>query len=173
MQQFRVARIRFKSVGDNVWINYSNTHIGFPERIVIGDNVAFGTDLTMDGTGGIVIGSHISVAPHVAIWTSNHLYEDTSNPMLPFSGSYTLRSVVIEDNVWVCYGSIILPGVTIGEGAVVGAGSVVTRDVPAMAVVGGNPAEVIKYRDARVYSFAKNSGSYVATLGEYRIPTHA
>lgn len=63
--------------------------------------------------------------------------------------------VVIGENVWVGSSAIILPGITIGEGAVVGAGSVVTKDVPAFAVVGGNPTKVLKYRDIERYNKLK------------------
>lgn len=62
---------------------------------------------------------------------------------------YITGKVVLEDDVWIGYRAIILPGVTIHKGAVVGAGAVVTKDVEPFAVVGGVPAKVIKYRNAR------------------------
>jgi acetyltransferase-like isoleucine patch superfamily enzyme len=71
-----------------------------------------------------------------------------SEKAIPYDDTNILKPVVIEDFVWFGSNVTIVPGVTIGEGAVVGAGAVVTRDVPKHAVVGGNPAQVIKYRDA-------------------------
>ena len=68
---------------------------------------------------------------------------------------YRCTAVTIEDNVWIGGKSIILPGVTIHEGAVIGMGAVVTKDVPKCAVVGGNPAKVLKYRDINQYEQLK------------------
>lgn len=76
---------------------------------------------------------------------------------LPFDEKVLISPVVIEENVWVASHAIILPGVTVGEGAVVAAGSVVTKSVPSCAVVGGNPAKVIKYRDRERYIKLKGS----------------
>ncbi len=56
------------------------------------------------------------------------------------------KQIVVGDDVWLGYGAIILPGVTIGDGAIIGAGTVVTKDVPPYAIVGGNPAKVIRFR---------------------------
>ena len=95
--------------------------------------------------GRCVIGEHVMMAPECQVWTQNH---DTKRlegkPWL--SGNTPERPVTIHDGVWIGSRVIILPGVEIGEGAVIGAGAVVTKDVPAYAIVGGNPAHVIKYR---------------------------
>ncbi len=85
------------------------------------------------------------MGPETIIYTANHDFADTKLPMIE-QGHATQRRVVIGDDVWIGARVIILPGVTIGTGCVVGAGSVLTRDVPPGSVVAGNPARVVKRR---------------------------
>lgn len=94
------------------------------------------------------IGSGTILGPHVTIHTANHRYEGTA---LPYDDVYLVSEVVIGKNVWIGSDVILLPGVHIGEGAIIGAGAVVANDIPEMAVVVGNPAKVIKYRDINLY----------------------
>jgi serine acetyltransferase len=84
--------------------------------------------------------------------------------MLPYDHIYTVKDVVIGENVWIGADVSIMPGVTIGEGAVVAACSCVTKDVPPMAVVGGNPMRIIKYRDAENYNRLKAEGQIYMAL---------
>ena len=86
------------------------------------------------------IGHHVMIGPGVQIYTAAHLREDEARNQ----GWEVARPIVIEDNVWLGGGAILLPGVRIGRNAVVGAGAVVSRDVSANAVVVGNPARVIR-----------------------------
>ena len=79
------------------------------------------------------------------IYTENHKY-DRIDCTIDQQGYQEARPVVIGDDVWIGGRVIILPGVTIGNGAILGAGAVVTHDVPSYAIVGGNPAKIIKYR---------------------------
>ncbi len=99
------------------------------------------------------IGSYCSIGPEVVflLGREHHLDTISTYPFRHFFSGQQYEAIskgdiVVDDDVWVGYGSIILSGVHIGQGAVIGAGSVVTRDVPPYAVVGGNPAKVIKYR---------------------------
>lgn len=85
------------------------------------------------------------MGPDVIIITGNHEFNRIDIPMRD-QGETRPESVVIDDDVWIGTRSIILPGVHIEKGAIIGAGAVVTKDVPEYAVVGGNPAKVIKYR---------------------------
>ena len=94
-----------------------------------------------DSRGGtITLGNYVDVAPEVNIWTLEH---DLNDPNFATKQG----DVVIEDYAWVCNRAIILPGVRIGQGAVVAAGAVVTKDVPAWAIVGGVPAKIIGQRN--------------------------
>ena len=81
------------------------------------------------------------------IFTQNHRNDDLTIPMRLQTAPK--QKVTIGDDVWIGAGAIILPGVTIGNGVIVAAGAIVTKDVPDYAVVGGNPARVIRYRNQR------------------------
>lgn len=125
------------------------------EKVSVG-NITYGTidltDYSNDDTK-VEIGHYCSLAPGVKlILGGEHRPENISN--FPFKHKLGLEirearskgSIVIKDDVWVGANSLILSGVTIGQGAVVAAGSVVTKDVPPYAIVGGNPAKIIRYR---------------------------
>lgn len=122
-------------------------------KIYIGNNVRIGNGALIEGMGGLKIGNNVIFGPDVTVWTANHNYEKPTK--LPYDEKVIFKPVSIEDNVWVGGKSIILPGVTIHEGAVIGMGAVVTQDVPKCAVVGGNPAKVLKYRDIKQYEQLK------------------
>ena len=88
------------------------------------------------------------IGPRLKVHTSNHNYESN---MIPYNDEYILKDVFIGRNVWIGSDVSIMPGVEIGEGAIVAACGVVTKNVPPYAVVGGNPAKIIKYRDIENY----------------------
>ena len=103
--------------------------------VSIGPGTTINRRATLDGRGGLEIGSNVSISEGVKLLTSTH---DVQSPDFELQ----LRPVKIADWVWIGVDAIILPGTTVGEGAVVGAGSVVTRDVKPYTVVAGNPATV-------------------------------
>jgi acetyltransferase-like isoleucine patch superfamily enzyme len=111
--------------------------------LIIGDYTRVGIGNTI--IGPVTIGNHVNLAQQVTVTALNHNYEDASKLM--DEQGITTRPVVIEDDVWIGAGSIILPGVTIGRHAIVGAGSVVTHDVPPFTVSVGSPARVVKRYD--------------------------
>lgn len=94
---------------------------------------------------GATIGSFVMIAPHVSIISSSHITESCDIPMI-LQGSVTNNFSIIEDDVWIGRNAIIMPGVRIGKGSIIGAGSVVTKDVPSYTVVGGVPAKEIRKR---------------------------
>jgi len=94
--------------------------------------------------GGIEIGSNTLLGPGVTIWSQNHKYMSRAIPI--YKQGWTYQRVVIEDDVWIAARAIILPGVKIGKGAVIGAGSVVTKDVASFAIVAGVPSRQVKMR---------------------------
>ncbi len=110
-----------------------------PSNIVIGDDTIIGERAVLDGRDKLTIGSHVDIASEVMIYNGQHDINDES-----FKAVF--EPVVIEDYVFIGPRAIILPGVEIGEGAVVGAGAVVTKSVEPFTVVGGVPAKVIGQR---------------------------
>ena len=116
----------------------------FSSRTKIGDNSGIG--INCDLQGYIEIGADVMMGPEVAIYTFNHLTKCTEKPMM-YQGFTTHSPVVIADDVWIGRRVIILPGVNVGKGSIIGAGSVVTKDVPEYTVFAGNPAKFIKSRE--------------------------
>lgn len=97
------------------------------------------------GGGTVIIGNHCLISQHITIAASNHsIKRNELIQQQPWSTENNF--VVIEDDVWIGANSVVLPGVTIKKGAIVAAGSIVTKDVPQYAIVCGNPSKVLKYR---------------------------
>lgn len=128
------------------------------KNIEIGNNVRIGPKSHLSGMGGIKIGDNVKLGPQVIIWSANHNYFKPE--ALPYDSTYIKKTVTIEDNVWIGARVSIVPGVKIGEGAVIAMGAVVCSDIPPCAVAGGNPAAIIKYRDIETYETLKNKNNY-------------
>lgn len=112
--------------------------------IRIGDYSAVGAQSFLGGQGGIQVGANVIMGAGVRVFSENHNYDD---PTIPIRKQGERRArVFIEDDCWVGASAIVLAGVRVGEGSVVAAGAVVTRDVPPYSVVAGVPARVIKSR---------------------------
>ncbi len=113
-------------------------YVDYGRHIKIGNGCFIQQCCTFFGRGGITLGQDVFVGPKVNIITINH-DSDPENRSATYG-----RPVVIEDKVWIGINATILPGVRVGYGAIIGANSVVTKDVPPMTVVVGNPAKVVK-----------------------------
>lgn len=132
-------------LGDNIYIGHNTIlQAYYKNKMVIGDNAFIGPNCFYHSAGGIYIGKNVGLAAYTKILTSVHREETLEKP-ISFS-EIVFNEVVIEDNVHVGIGTVILPGVTIGEGAQIGAGAVVSRDIPKYAVAVGVPAKVIRIR---------------------------
>ena len=113
--------------------------------VTIGDRCNINRGVTLDGRGGLTIGSDVNISPEVTVLTG---YHDPNSPTF----DAVPGPVVISDRAWLATRAFVLPGASIGEGAIVAAAAVVHGDVPAWTIVGGNPAKVIGQRspDAQV-----------------------
>lgn len=140
--RYWICKHLFSECGKNVNIEHG-ADIGTGRHIKIGDNSGIGVNCWVRGP--VEIGKDVMMGPEVIILTYNHRYDRLDIPMR-LQGHMPAKKVVIEDDVWIGTRAIILPGVHIGKGSIIGAGAVVTKDVPPYAIVAGNPARIIKYR---------------------------
>lgn len=109
-------------------------------NISVGDNFFLNVNGKLMDSGKITIGNNVFIAPNVCIITEEHAMDiEQRNAGLEYT-----HPVTIGDDVWICAGALILPGVQIGSGSVIGAGSVVTKDIPANCLAVGNPCKVIR-----------------------------
>jgi len=139
-----LARRMLKRCGSGVRIA-SGARFGSGAQLEIGNNSRLSRGSWMFGE--IVIGNNVLMAPEVTILASNHTFDSYDQPILT-QGQQASEAVVIGDDVWIGTRAIILPGVKVGNHAIIGAGAVVTRSVGDWAIVAGNPAQLI--RDRRV-----------------------
>jgi acetyltransferase-like isoleucine patch superfamily enzyme len=132
-------------IGNNVYIGHNTILKGYyNNNMSIGDHTWIGQNCFIHSAGRITIGKCVGIGPMVKILTSQHKGDNIKIPVL-FTELST-KEVVLEDGCDIGIGSIILPGVTVGEGAIVGAGSVVTKDVEPYTIAAGVPARFLKYR---------------------------
>jgi acetyltransferase-like isoleucine patch superfamily enzyme len=118
----------------------------------LGKNTNF-NGLIVYGQGELYIGDNFHSGPDCLIITQNHNYDHGTK--IPYDASYISKTTTIEDNVWLGSRVIILGGITVGEGAIIQAGSVVANDVPKYAVAGGHPAKIFKTRNIFHYQRLK------------------
>ncbi|MCI8681313.1 MAG: sugar O-acetyltransferase [Oscillospiraceae bacterium] len=125
--------------GRDPWIN-APFHCDYGWNIEVGDNFFANYNLTILDVGKVTIGSNVQFAPNVSIYTAGHpLHPDSRN-----SGYEYGLPVTIGDNVWIGGNVVLLPGVTVGSNSVIGAGSVVSRDIPEWVVAVGSPCRVVR-----------------------------
>lgn len=115
------------------------------KNLILGDQVDLSWGVILATSGGIKIGDRSLIGFHTHIISVNHAIP--SKPEKIFYSGYTNKQITIENDVWIGSHCVILPGVTIGEGAIVAAGSIVTKDVLPFTIVGGVPAKLIKERE--------------------------
>jgi len=142
------------SVGKNLKVNGKssvgpNTHLG--------NDVNF-NGMIIEGNGKVVIGNNFHSGRECLMLTSYHNYDFGKS--IPYDNTYINKDIYIEDNVWLGTRVAILGGVTIGEGAIIQAGSVVVSDIPKYSIVGGAPANIFKYRDINHYKKLKKEKKF-------------
>lgn len=150
--QLRLRRMQFGQLGKSVSIGMG-FQISFPANLRIADYVYIGPQAYIHALGNVTIGRGTIIGPRLTIHSSNHVFKDAT--AIPYDERFEKKGVVIRENVWIGANVILVPGAEIGEGAVIGAGSVVAGKIPDHAIVVGNPAKVIRYRDKEHYELLK------------------
>ncbi len=130
-------------LGENCYV-LAPIYINIADNLHIGNNVSINPYFKCMSAGNIFIEDNVQIAMNVSIITNNHDFYDRA--------VLTVKDVYIKKNAWIGAGATILPGVAIGENAIVGAGCVVTRDVEPNTVVAGNPARVIRKLDSERFN---------------------
>lgn len=127
-----------------------------PDKMKIGNGVHIADHCFIDAAGGFQIGNYSGMGKNTVVLTTDHQAEGES---IPFDDTRIVKPVVIGDCVWVGQNVSVLPGVTIGDGAIIGLGTVVRQDIPPCAIVIGNPARVVGYRDKEHFYTLLRSGA--------------
>lgn len=154
---YRINSMKFAYKGNRVKI-LPGFRIGYSENLILHDNVFLGENIFINSSGGVEIGSGTITGPDVMIFSCNHIYN--SPDILPFAEEMSFKKVTIGENCWIGAKCFICPGVEIGEGCVIAAGSVVTKSFPMCSVIGGNPARILKTKDIEMYKKAKSKKVY-------------
>jgi maltose O-acetyltransferase len=121
-------------------------NFGTGVNIELGDYSGIGVNCWL--IGPVKIGKYVMMGPEVFLIARNHNFDRIDIPM-QLQGADGDKQITIEDDVWIGARAVILPGINIGKGSIIGAGAVVTKNVPAFAIVGGSPARVIRYRNTQ------------------------
>ncbi len=131
-----------------MFINNCGKNLSINRNVYISPNIEIGNNCTINENCKIrantIIGDYVIIAPGVNILTSTHNFSDLTIP-ISIQGD-TQMSINIGNDVWIGTNAILLPGIIVHDHAIIGAGAVVTKDVPEYSIVGGNPARIIKYR---------------------------
>lgn len=136
------------SFGANVSIGSISFFSAENGKITVGSKTSFNRNVHINASvcGEIKIGDNCLFGPNVVLRTADHRFENADIPIR--EQGHICKNITIEDDVWIGANVVVVGGVSIGQGAVVGAGAVVTKDISAFAVVGGVPARLIKYRNS-------------------------
>jgi len=143
---FNRARIFFLkpliTIGEKTVIQ-SGFRFSPKNKVIIGKECQINENVYIQSA---TIGNYVLIAPNVAILASSHIFADKTIPIV-HQGEISINPVFIGNDVWIGRNAIILPGIQIGKGAIIGAGAVITKNIPENAIVGGVPARVIKFRE--------------------------
>lgn len=157
----RVLMRQMAQCGDGcgIWGRFKVTGAN---RIVLGDNVHIGDNAFIRAEGGLAIGSNTHISRNLVLYTLNHRFE---GERLPYDREMDLRRVQIGKNVWIGMNVCITPGTRIGDGAIVGMGTVVSGEVPPLAIIGGQKWRVLGSRNEELYERLDREGAYGGPSG--------
>lgn len=132
-------------IGNRTKIKDHAMLVSYNGSIVVGQNCTINPFAIVYGQGGVRIGDNVLIAAHAVVVSSNHKHDNVEVPIR--EQGLSAKGIVIENDVWIGAGAKILDGVTIGQGSIIGAGSVVTKSVDSYSVYGGVPAKLIRRRN--------------------------
>ena len=161
---YEKAQVHRLSNKFGITINYINqgtggiTISGEKDKFYIDQTSHLKSNTFIDCSGSVYIGKYFHTGRGLTIFSSNHNYN--SHNAIPYDEEDIKKPVTIKDFVWCGANVTIVPGVTVGEGVVIGSGAVITKDVPDFAIIGGNPAKVIKYRNIELFKKLKKEGKF-------------
>jgi len=150
----QIAKRQLQQYGNDLKVNFP---CKFTNKTTIGNNCNF-NGIHISGMGNVTIGNNFHSGKECIIMTSFHNYDEGTK--IPYDDTYISKDVTIGDNVWFGHRVIILAGVSISEGAIIQAGSVVVNDIPYCAIAGGHPATVFKYRNKEHYETLKSQNQF-------------
>ncbi|MBS4069011.1 MAG: acyltransferase [Sulfurimonas sp.] len=133
------------SIGDNSWISPFGTYLN-KKKIEIGNRVYIGKGAFLSASDGIIVGSGVAIGPEFMVMGGDHKFDVVGKRLHELTAGGDNRKIVIEDDVWIGARVTLLKGAKIGEGAIVGACSLVTKDIPPYTIYAGNPAKRIGFR---------------------------
>lgn len=149
-----LVKLNSHNYGENLRIN------GFSrvtKKTHLGNNVNF-NGMKISGNGNVIIGDNFHSGQDCLMISQIHNYD--FGTAIPYDNSYIMKDIIIENNVWLGDRVIILGGITIGEGAIIQAGSVVVKSIPKYAIAGGHPATVFSQRNIEHYESLKKQGKF-------------
>jgi len=150
----KLVKIKVKKFGNDLSVN---NYSAVSRNTIVGNNVNF-NGMKIKGKAKVSFGDNFHSGEECLIITDIHNYDNGNK--IPYDETYIMRDVVIEDNVWFGDRIIVLGGVTIGEGSIIQAGSVIVKDIPKYSIAGGHPAKVFKTRDIIHYERLKSEGKF-------------
>lgn len=136
------------SFGESSWLSPFGTYL-YKNKIQVGDNVYIGQGAHISVSEGIRIGNGVAIGPELMVMGGDHRFDQVGLLIHQMSSGGQNTPIIIEDDVWIGGRVVVLKGVTIGEGAVIGAGSIVTKNIPPYSIYVGNPARKIGLRFSR------------------------
>lgn len=139
MERNQIIQKLFHSIGENAWVE-SPFNCDYGYNITVGDNFYANTNCTILDCAKVTIGDNVLIGPNVSLYTPNHAMDAAERK----AGYERSLPITIGDNVWLGGSVTIVPGVTIGDNTIIGAGSVVTKDIPADVIAAGVPCKVIR-----------------------------
>ena len=153
----KLLRLFGACVGRGVVVK-PGVRVKYPWRLTIGDHCWIGEDCWIDNVADVRIGSNVCLSQATYLCTGNHDWTDPAFAL-------TAQDIALEDGAWVGAKAVVCPGVTVGEGAIVTAGAVAVRSIPAWEIHAGNPAQFARHRQLHSDAVNENEPVYVLTFG--------